>query len=143
VTLRLLAVFWTVMSAAGLAVQYLFGALGLVPAAHPHQVVMAGIRWNYTTALDIIALIGLAGLYWLYRNRERFGGGAGYAKDPICGMQIQKVEAPATACYAGDTYYFCSEHCEQTMRRAKRGRAVPHPGRAGRAAPHQQPPPNR
>ena len=36
-----------------------------------------------------------ARLYWLYRNRERFGGGDGYAIDPICGMQVEKANAPA------------------------------------------------
>ena len=53
--------------------------------------------WNYTTVLDVVALVGFAVLYWLYRNRERFGGGAGYAKDPVCGMQVEIAHAPATA----------------------------------------------
>jgi uncharacterized membrane protein YraQ (UPF0718 family)/YHS domain-containing protein len=112
-TLRLLAVFWVTMSAAGLAVEYLFAVLGLVPAAHPSMVVMEGIRWNYTTILDIIAVVVFATLYWLYRNRERFGGGSGYAKDPVCGMQVEKAAAPATARRGGGTFYFCSDHCQR------------------------------
>jgi YHS domain-containing protein len=63
--------------------------------------------WNYTTVLDVLALLGLAALYGLYRNRERFGGGEGYAKDPICGMQVEKAHPGARI---GDVY-FCSEHC--------------------------------
>ncbi len=110
-TLRLLAVFWVVMSAAGLAVEYLFGALGLVPATRPQLVAMEGVRWNYTTVLNIIALLAFTGLYWLYRSRERFGGGADYAKDPVCGMQVEKTAAPATAVHDGQAYYFCSDHC--------------------------------
>jgi hypothetical protein len=112
-TVRLLVVFWAVMSAAGLAVQYLFAGLGLIPAGHPQRAVMEGISWNYTTVLDIIALGVFAGLYWLYRHRERFGGGAGYAKDPVCGMQVEQAAAPGTARHAGQTYYFCSDHCQR------------------------------
>jgi len=111
-TLRLLAVFWAVMSIAGLAVQYLFTPLGLIPTARPQLVAMEGVSWNYTTVLNIIALVGFAVLYWLYRNRERFGGGAGYAKDPVCGMQVETSAAPATAVHAGQRHYFCSDHCQ-------------------------------
>ena len=111
-TLRLLAVFWAVMSVAGLAVEYLFAPMGLVPTTRPHLVAMEGVHWNYTTILNIIAAAGLAILYWLYRNRQRFGGGAGYAKDPVCGMQVEIATAPATALHDGHRYYFCSDHCQ-------------------------------
>jgi YHS domain-containing protein len=67
--------------------------------------------WNHTTVLDVVALVAFAAIYWLYRNRERFGGGAGYAKDPVCGMQVQTAHAPATARHERTTYFFCSDHC--------------------------------
>jgi uncharacterized protein len=111
-TLRLLAVFWAVMSAAGLATEYLFRVLGLVPAGHPKMIVMEGVAWNHTTVLNIIALVIFGALYWLYHNRERFGGGAGYAQDPVCGMQVETAAAPATAVHAGQRFYFCSDHCQ-------------------------------
>ena len=114
-TLRLLAVFWAAMSAAGLVTEYLFRWAGIAPAASTAQRGMTGRDawgWNYTTMLDILALAAFAGLYWLYRNQERLGGGAGYAKDPVCGMQVQVAHAPATASHDGTTYYFCSDHCQ-------------------------------
>lgn len=114
-TLRLLAVFWAVMSAAGLAVEYLFAPLGLIPTTRPHRVAMEGVHWNYTTILNIIALAGFAVLYWLYRTRERVGGGAGYAKDPVCGMQVDTSAAPATTVRDGRRYYFCSDRCHDTF----------------------------
>jgi YHS domain-containing protein len=110
--LRMLAVFWAVMSAAGLVTEYLFRALGWVPPAKAGQVVGDTLQWNYTTVADIIALVAFAGLYWLYRNRERFGGGAGYAKDPVCGMQVDTAHAPASTVHGGQRIYFCSEHCQ-------------------------------
>jgi uncharacterized protein len=113
-TLKLLAVFWATMSTAGLVTDYLFTWAGIAPAPGArHAVTGPGIwGWNYTTFLNIAALAAFAGLYWLYRNRERFGGGTGYAKDPVCGMQVEAARAPATAILDGTVYYFCSDHCQ-------------------------------
>jgi hypothetical protein len=114
-TLKLLAVFWATMSAAGLVTEYLFRAAGIAPTPSPagHGAIGQPVwGWNYTTVLDIVALAAFAGLYWLYRNRQRLGGGNGHAKDPVCGMQVQVAHAPATARYDGATYYFCSDHCQ-------------------------------
>jgi len=68
--LRMLAVFWAVMSAAGLAVEYLFKPLDLIPNTRPHLVAPEGLSWNYTTVLNMVALVIFAGLYWLYRTRR-------------------------------------------------------------------------
>jgi uncharacterized membrane protein YraQ (UPF0718 family)/YHS domain-containing protein len=110
--LRMLAVFWAVMSCAGLLTQYLFEAAGWVPKSHPGAVVGDIFTWGYTTALNIVALLVFAALYLLYRNRERLGGGIGYAKDPVCGMQVEKSSAPASTVHNGQRFWFCSEHCE-------------------------------
>jgi uncharacterized protein len=118
-TVRLLAVFWATMSATGLITEYLFKAAGIAPAgraAAPGAIGRDVWAWNYTTVLDIAAIGALAVLYWLYRSRERFGAGDGYAKDPVCGMQIQVADAPARARHAGRAYYFCSDHCGHRFR---------------------------
>lgn len=109
--LRMLAVFWAVMAAAGLATELLFKATGLIPARRPVQIVPEHFTLNYTTILNIIFLAVFAVLYWLYRNRERLGGGDGYAIDPVCGMQVEKPSAPATASAGGQSYWFCSDRC--------------------------------
>ena len=109
--LRILAVFWVVMAIAGLATEYLFGAFGLVPAAHPAEVVQPSFQWNYTTYLNIFFLGVFAMLLWLYRNRQRLGGGAQYAIDPVCGMQVERQLAPASTQSAGQNYFFCSDRC--------------------------------
>jgi len=110
-TLRILAAFWLVMAAAGLATEYLFAGAGLVPAGRPAQVVQPSFQWNYTTYLNLAFLVVFAGLFWLYRNRERLGGGAGYAIDPLCGMQVERQLAPARARSGDQTYFFCSDRC--------------------------------
>ncbi|MDQ6713700.1 MAG: permease [Candidatus Dormibacteraeota bacterium] len=109
--LRILAIFWLVMAVAGLATEYLFKAFGLVPAAHPAEVVQPSFQWNYTTYLNILFLGVFAVLFWLYRNRQRLGGGAQYAIDPVCGMQVERQLAPASMQSGGETYYFCSDRC--------------------------------
>jgi uncharacterized protein len=124
--LRMLGVFWLVMALAGLITGELFQALGLVPDHRPAAVVADRFTWGPTTVLDILAIILFAGLYWLYRNQARFGGGAGYAKDLVCGMQVETAQAPATATVTGESYWFCSEGC--------RDRFVADPDRFRRAA---------
>ncbi|MGH3848912.1 MAG: permease, partial [Pseudonocardiaceae bacterium] len=49
IALRLLGVFWVVMSASGLITEYLFSAAGLIPATHQTARAMTGVSWNYTT----------------------------------------------------------------------------------------------
>ncbi|MGI8608196.1 MAG: permease [Candidatus Dormibacteria bacterium] len=110
-TLRLVALMWTVMSIAGLATQYLFQGVGLVPTTRPIQVVDPAFSWNYTTFLNLGFLVVFAGIFYLYKNRENFGGGVGYALDPVCGMQVETANAPARTERAGHAIYFCSDHC--------------------------------
>jgi YHS domain-containing protein/uncharacterized membrane protein YraQ (UPF0718 family) len=115
-TLRLLFWFWAVMSTAGLITEVLFDAAGLIPNNRSSTLVETSFHWNYTTFLNI-AFIALAGyLYWLYRNRERLGGGAGYAIDPVCGMQIQTANAPAHLTHNGVQHWFCSDRCAERFR---------------------------
>ena len=112
-TLRLVALFWFVMSAAGLITELIFRSSGWIPVRVPRAVVETHWQWNYTTFLDFAFLGVFAVLYWLYRNRERFGGGRGYAIDPMCGMQVRTADAPASVVRDGQRIYFCSDHCRE------------------------------
>ncbi len=114
---KLVLVFWAVMSAAGLAVEGIFSAFDLVPTTHPDEVVHTGFEWNYTSVLNVVFLVAFAVLYWLHRQRERFGGGAGYAFDPVCGMQVRTHDAPAFRTFGGRSYWFCCEGCAERFER--------------------------
>ncbi len=110
--LRMLAVFWAVMAAAGLVTELIFNAAGLIPTRRPTQIVPEHFAWNYTTILNIIFGVIFALLYYLYRSRDKLGGGNGYAIDPVCGMQVEKSAAPRQSTSAGGmSYWFCSDRC--------------------------------
>jgi uncharacterized membrane protein YraQ (UPF0718 family)/YHS domain-containing protein len=112
-TLRLFAWFYLVMAVAGLAVEGIFDGLDLIPSTRPKTIVTTHFEWNYTTVLNIALLAVFGVLYWLHRNRERFGGGQGHAIDPVCGMQVQTAHAPARSTRRDHTYCFCSDHCRE------------------------------
>jgi YHS domain-containing protein/uncharacterized membrane protein YraQ (UPF0718 family) len=116
--LRLLAAFWVVMSAAGLITELIFQRAGWVPHAAHGEIVHSRFSWNYTTFLNFVFLGVLGVLYWLYRNRERLGGGTGYALDPVCGMQVRMSNAPASTIRDGDRIYFCSDRCRERFDRS-------------------------
>jgi uncharacterized membrane protein YraQ (UPF0718 family)/YHS domain-containing protein len=110
-TLRLLGIFWLVMSAAGLLTELIAKAAGLVPATRPAVIAPEHLSWNYTTILNIVFGVVAAGIYWLHRSQERFGGGVDVARDPVCGMQVDKANPGAVLQDGEHTTYFCSGHC--------------------------------
>jgi hypothetical protein len=58
----ILGSFYVTMVLAGYFVEILFGLLGLIPTARDAKVGVIAIQWNYTTVLNIIALIVAAAL---------------------------------------------------------------------------------
>ncbi len=109
--LKLFLVFWAVMSVAGLVTEGIFTALRLVPSTLKGDIATTHFGLNYTTILNTIALIAFGYLYYLYRDASRFGGGGGYAKDVVCGMQVRAADAPAHAEHDEQDFYFCSDKC--------------------------------
>jgi uncharacterized protein len=115
-TLRLLGVFWLVMSVAGLLVELIFGAAGIVPATRPVVIAPERFGWDYTTILNLVFLVVAAGLYWLHRNRERLGWHGGLIQDPVCGMQVDPQHPGAVLRDGGQVRYFCSGLCLERYR---------------------------
>ena len=60
--LTILGIFYATMVLGGYIIEFLFGALGLIPAERTAKVAEAGIQWNYTTVLNIIFLLLAAAL---------------------------------------------------------------------------------
>ena len=53
----ILLTFYVTMAAAGYVVEFLFGALGIIPTNRNVVAITEGVSWNYTTILNIIFLI--------------------------------------------------------------------------------------
>ncbi len=68
--LRMLAVFWAVMSLAGLATGGLFRLAGRAPSGHRSPAPSPHLAWDYTTWLNIAALGLLAVVYRAARDRQ-------------------------------------------------------------------------
>ncbi len=115
---RLFFTFWAVMSAAGLLVDLLFRAVGIGFPARRAEVAMTHFSWNYTTFLNLAALVLAAVVWWMYRSRDRLGGGQRYAKDPVCGMQVERANPGASTTYNAHAVYFCSDRCRDRFTKA-------------------------
>ena len=94
------------MVAAALIVDGIFSALGLVPTHRPsiESISERQITWNYTTALNIVFTVIAAALVALTFRRG--------AKDPVCGMTVDRGATAYRSEHAGQTVYFCSAHCK-------------------------------
>ncbi len=67
----LFVTFYAAMAGAALAVEFVFGALHLIPHARNARVMEASLRWNYTTWLNLASLLLAALLVWRF---ARTGG---------------------------------------------------------------------
>jgi uncharacterized protein len=64
--LFILGTFYATMVLAGYIVELLFNGLGLVPTTRHARVTEAAIQWNYTTVLNIVALLLAAALVYRF-----------------------------------------------------------------------------
>ena len=106
VTVRLVAIMFAAIVAAALAVDGIFSAAGLVPSTRPDvdSITSRGIEWNYTTFLNIVFFAIAATLFGLTLRRG--------ARDPVCGMTVDRHAGKPTTEFAGRTFYFCGEGCK-------------------------------
>lgn len=116
-TIRLVGLFWLVMASAGLLVGVALESSG-EPAPSGAKPLSSAFGWNATTILDLVAVVLFSGLYVLYRRRAHFGLDSEYALDPVCGMQVRRSTAPASAEHLGTRFFFCSDHCAHRFREA-------------------------
>jgi uncharacterized membrane protein YraQ (UPF0718 family)/YHS domain-containing protein len=103
-TVRITALMFTTMVLAALIVDGIFSALDLIPTGpRPTRAdIFSSIHVDYKLALNILGVAIFAALFWLTARRG--------ATDPVCGMKVDRDKALTTES-AGQTYYFCSNHC--------------------------------
>ena len=114
-TVKLVAIFWFTMSISGFLTEKFFSVLEIVPTKRtlvPHA---SRIGDNFTSWLNLFALILATIIAWLYLTRSK-SDETPYAKDPICGMQVEKSTAAASFVHEGTTYYFCAPSCMESFK---------------------------
>ena len=86
-----------------------FSVLGLVPSHRPSigSIAERPITWNYTSVLDLVFAAVFVSLIALTLRRG--------AKDPVCGMTVDRSAGGPTSSRDGRTVYFCSTHCKSTF----------------------------
>jgi len=104
---KLVAAMLVAMVAAALLVDGVFSLAGLVPETRPRieDVTERGIEWNYTTWLNILFLGVAAALVGLTLRRG--------AKDPVCGMTVDRTKSAWRSEAGGRTFVFCGAGCKQ------------------------------
>ena len=105
-TVRMVAIMFATIVAAALVVDGIFSAAGLVPSGRPSvgSITSRGIEWNYTTVLNILFVAVAAPLVALTLRRG--------AKDPVCGMTVDRSKTPHRSVVGGRTVYFCGAGCK-------------------------------
>jgi uncharacterized membrane protein YraQ (UPF0718 family)/YHS domain-containing protein len=124
-TVRMVLLFWLVISVAALATQGLFAAAGIEPSSRATRIAVPSIGWGYTTYLDAISLVVLVVLGLLYRGRVRSTRAGRAGIDPVCGMFVDISTAPARTVRDGQTHVFCSDRCLERFTYAS---TTSHPG---------------
>jgi uncharacterized protein len=102
--LRIVALMFITMVIAALIVNGLFSGFGLIPTGpRPTRAdIFSTVHVNYKLGLNILGLVIFGAFFWITTRRG--------ATDPVCGMKVDRDKA-LTATFAGQTYYFCSDHC--------------------------------
>jgi YHS domain-containing protein len=107
--LLLTGVMFGAMVIAALVVDGLFSLVGIVPTHRPsiESITERPVTWNYTSVLDVLFGVVFVVLFALTLRRG--------AKDPVCGMTVDRHAGKPTSAYGGRTYFFCGEHCKHTF----------------------------
>jgi len=100
---RIVALMFLTMVIAALVVDGLFGGLGLIPHTRPSRADIFGqVKVDYKLLTNLLGVAIFATFFALTMRRG--------VTDPVCGMKVDKGKAIHMD-FAGQTFYFCSEHC--------------------------------
>ena len=114
--LKLVLTFWFVMSLSGMMTEGIFNLLNLTPERmSAMEMSMTHFGVNATTILNGIALLLFAAVVFFHLTRPESDEESEFATDPICGMQVRKSDAPASAKVDGVMYYFCMDGCKASF----------------------------
>lgn len=102
---RIVALMFVTMVIAALIIDLVFGLAGLIPSTRPSTADVFGmIKLDYKAVLNVIATAAFIALWAITARRG--------AKDPICGMSVDKRVALRSE-VDGKTWYFCGSSCQE------------------------------
>ena len=109
--LLLTGVMFGAMVVAALLIDGVFSVFGLVPTHRPPigSITERPVTLNYTAVLNVLFAIVFVALFALTVRRG--------AKDPVCGMTVDRHAGKPESTYRGRTYSFCGAHCKHTFDR--------------------------
>jgi uncharacterized membrane protein YraQ (UPF0718 family)/YHS domain-containing protein len=124
---RIIALMFVTMVFAALIVDGMFDGLGLIPTGpRPSRADIFGtISLDYKLFLNVLGLAIFVAMFWLTHRRG--------ATDPSCGMKVDRETALRTE-LGGQSFYFCSEHCQREFEPRAAGT-----GRTDEGAPQHRP----
>jgi uncharacterized protein len=102
----LAAVMFAAMAVAALVVDGVFSLFGLQPSHRPSIASIAErpVTWNYTSVLDVVFAVVFVALFALTLRRG--------AKDPMCGMTVDRRGGGPTSVVGRRVVYFCGAGCK-------------------------------
>jgi hypothetical protein len=101
--MRITALMFVTMVISALIVSGLFHLAGAVPTERPTRAdIFGSVQLNYKLLLNVLGVVIFVALFAITLRRG--------ATDPSCGMKVDRAKA-IKAQVAGQTHYFCSEHC--------------------------------
>ncbi|HXB16214.1 MAG TPA: permease [Solirubrobacteraceae bacterium] len=109
-TVRIVALMFVTMVMAALALDAVFGGLGLIPGGPrpSRSEVFGSVAVDYKLFLNLLGVAIFASLFWMTRRRG--------VRDPVCGMHVDRAKALRLE-HGAETLHFCSEHCLQAFGR--------------------------
>ena len=125
-TVRLVAVFYTVMVLAGLTTGAVFTVAGVVPTTRSVEITAAHFEWNYTTFLNVVFLAVAAAVYALHRARRPARRGERARLRPgLRDAGPRRRRCRRSPGVDGATSYFCSDRCRDRFLAAHGGPGLP------------------
>ena len=113
--IKLVLTFWGIISLSSMATEGIFNLFSITPKRLSlMEMSTTHVGLNATTLLNILALVVMGGTVSLYLTRSK-DEESEFAEDPICGMQVRKSDAPASARVDGKDYYFCMDGCKNNF----------------------------
>ena len=101
--LRITALMFVTIVISALIVDAIFSGAGLIPHVRPTRAdIFGSVKVDYKLVTNILGFAIFAALFGLTIRRG--------ATDPACGMKVDRKKALRID-FAGETHYFCSDHC--------------------------------